>query len=124
MKPLSQNKQFENLSQMRKFYETHKIQSQNGVLRFNADVFYYKKDKYYISDLTKVEMPLRTSNNGDITISETEIITVDNTHCSLSHIFQTYYFNENTKKLEITGNSDKMGKYKVIIEFIDQENIL
>ncbi|MGC0119928.1 hypothetical protein [Pseudoalteromonas piscicida] len=65
---------------------------------------------------TEVKIIRNGYNDGEINLSEGGPLTVENYHLDFTIDYQVYSYNSNSKELEVTGKSPKMGgAYKVSI---------
>jgi len=65
---------------------------------------------------TEVKIIRNGYNDGEINLSESDSLTVEDYHLDFTTDFQSYSYNAKSKELEISGKSPKMrGSYKVLI---------
>lgn len=107
-----------NIGELMKFLRENAAQTRNPRTRqfyFNAEIVYHHHGSQVARFKTEVSVPVDAHTGGRITLFETKECPSDKFHLQFKARFDAMHYDPISKALIISGDSSKMGPYKVAI---------
>lgn len=106
----------QNLISLTSFFSDNNLKSDDyGNFKFNGKVEYFNNIKNVV-EFSQIAITMAGYNGGKVSINEVGELNVEDFHLDFEERFQKYNYDNENKKLVISGKSTKMkGQYTVKI---------